>query len=115
MISADGDNLDVEDESGVGWDDTASTCGTVPVVRWAGKSGLSANFESNESLIPALDDLAGTNNELKWLTSVVAGVELVAIALELSAVVSLDFLSGLDDGTGSLCCDIHLEFRHSDS
>ena len=114
MISADSDNFNLEDKSGVGWDDTASTCGTVPVVGWAVKSGLGANVESNESLIPSLDDLAGTNGELEWLASVVAGVELAAVALEGSLVVSLDLLSGLDDGTFSLGCDGHSElFSHS--
>ena len=79
MASADGDNLDLEDQGGVGWDNTSSSLSTISVVRWAGEGGLGANLKSNESLIPSFDDLSGTNGELKWLSSVVAAVEFLSV------------------------------------
>lgn len=58
LLAVDGEELDLEDEGGVGRDDRGEATSTVGVVGGAGELGLLAEGELRNTLVPALDDLA---------------------------------------------------------
>ena len=84
------DELNIEDESGVGRDDTAGSLSTISEIRRAGESGLLSFGELSDALIPALDHLTGAEDELEGLSARDAGVEDLTVG-ELASVVNLDF------------------------
>lgn len=75
--------------------DRAGATAAIRPVRLDGKLALLARAHVQQSLVPALDDLALANGEAEWLAAVVRSVELAAVALEGAAVVHLDAVAGL--------------------
>lgn len=57
-----------------------------------GESALLANLHAEETLIPALDDLALADGEVEGLATVVAGIELLAVG-ESTLVVDVDVVA----------------------
>ena len=105
------DELDLENEGGVGRDDIASTLGAVGVVRRAGEDGLLSLTELENALVPAADDLLDTNDELEGLSAGDAGVEHGAVS-EFAGVVNLDLHAlnriGSDTFVELLDCERHI-------
>ena len=68
--------------------------GTVAVgeVGSDGKLALLANLHAEETLIPALDDLALSAGEVQWLSTIQRRVELLAVC-ESSGVVNVDAIT----------------------
>ena len=95
------DNFDLEGEGGVGRDDTAGTSCAVGVIRGAGEDGLLALLELSDALVPALDDLADTDDKLEGLSAGDAGIEDGTVG-KFAGVVDLDFGATGDDGAGAL-------------
>lgn len=75
-------------------DGTSATAAVRPV-GLDGELALLSRAHAEQTLVPALDDLALANSEAKRLAAVVGGVELAAVALEGTAVVHLDAIAGL--------------------
>ena len=94
------DNLDFKSERGVGRDDTTGALGSVGVIRGAGEDGLLSLLKLADALIPASDDLAGSDDELEGLTAGDAGVEDGTVG-ELAGVMDLDLGAGGNGGTGT--------------
>ena len=59
------DELNVEDDIGVGRDDRGSAARAVGPVGWAVKLGFNALSEVHEGYIPAFDYLSNVNSEIK--------------------------------------------------
>jgi hypothetical protein len=57
------DDLDVEVQSCIWWNDTASTCSTVGKIWRTDKRSLLSFLQLADALVPAFDDLANTNFE----------------------------------------------------
>jgi hypothetical protein len=70
--------LNIEDKSGVGGDSTGEASGTVAVVRSDVESSLLAELHLDDTLIPALDNLANTNLNIE-VTTADGAIELVAL------------------------------------
>lgn len=70
--------LDVEDESAVGWD-TRKSLAAVGEVGWNGETTLSTDGHAGNTDVPSLDDLASTELEAEWLTLLVGYVMLVML------------------------------------
>ena len=109
--SLEANEFDFEDQGGVGRDDTWDTTSTIGIGCRAGKSCLLALLELSDTLIPTLDDLTLTNNELEGLTSVVAGIELLAVGKGTSVVDSYGSAC-VADGPGTLVVFFNFEFAH---
>ena len=85
------DELDLEDEGGVGGD-VAHGAGAVRIVGRAGDLSLLSLLELADTLVPSLDDLTLTKGELERLATVVARVEDGAVK-ESTSVVDLDLVT----------------------
>lgn len=92
LDTLDTDELGLEDEGGVGGDDATDSAVAVGEVRGDSELALLANLHAEETLIPALDDLALANGEVERLAAVVASVELLA-AGEDTLVVDVDVVA----------------------
>lgn len=86
------DKLSLEDESGVGGDDTTDAAGAIGELRVDSELALLANLHAEEALVPALDDLAGADSEVKGVATVEAGIELLAVD-EGTRVVDIDLVT----------------------
>lgn len=91
-LALDADQLRLEDEGGVGGDDATGAAGTVAELGGDGELALLANLHAEEALVPALDDLAGTDGEVQRVTAVVARVELVTVR-QRALVVDIDVVA----------------------
>eukprot|EP00966_Prymnesium_polylepis_P306714 7087444-Prymnesium_polylepis.1 len=81
--------LDVEDQGGVGWDDTTSAAAPVSEVGRDLEQALLAHLHIEQRLVPALDDLAHPRHERQRRATSVRGVKALAIEQE-AGVVRLD-------------------------
>lgn len=61
-------------------------------MRGDGELALLANLHAEETLVPALDDLALADGEVEGLATVVAGIELLAVG-EDTLVVDIDVVA----------------------
>jgi hypothetical protein len=68
---------------------------TVGPVGLDGELSLLTGAHVKQALVPALDDLPLSNGEAEWLSAAVRCVKFGAVALEGSAVVHVDLVSGL--------------------
>ena len=69
------DKLDIEDEGGVLGDDSWDAGSAISVGSGAGEGSLLALLELSDTFVPALDDLAYTDNEVERVSSLDRGVE----------------------------------------
>ena len=69
LASLEVNELDVEDQGGVGWDNTSNSSSTISIVWWACEGSLLAFLELADAFVPASDHLAFTNNELEGFAS----------------------------------------------
>lgn len=92
----DSEELDVEDESGAGRDDARVTALAVSVVGAASQLCLGSNRHPRNTLIPAFDDLAGSDFELERLSAVTRRIELLAVG-QSSSVMNLNSLAMLGE------------------
>jgi hypothetical protein len=72
------DDLDTEKQGGVGRDRTHSTI-SISKVRWADNFSLGTLGQTQETLVPALDNLICPNFKGEWLITIVARIKLCAI------------------------------------
>ncbi len=91
-FSLDAKKLDVEDQSGVRWDDAGGTLRAVRKVGGASQLGPLADGHLGDSLVPAADDLALADLELERRIAVTRRVELFAVG-ERAGVVNDDGLA----------------------
>ena len=84
-----GDELDVEDQGGIGRDHTWDAAGAIGVGGGASEGGLLSLGKLADALVPAADDLALTDDELKGLATLDTRVEDLAVG-EATSVVDLD-------------------------
>jgi hypothetical protein len=73
------DKLCLKDEGCVCRDHVSSAAGAVAELGGDGELALLADLHAEEALVPALDDLAGTDDEVEGAATIVARVELLAI------------------------------------
>ena len=67
--------LYLELQGGVWWDDTACTCFSVSVVRWAYQDCFLALLKLTDSLVPSSNDLSNTDLELEWSSFLNRGIK----------------------------------------
>jgi hypothetical protein len=105
----DANELRLEDESRVGLDDGTHSAVAVGEVGGDGQLALFVQLHAEESLIPALDDLASTDGEVERVATLVAGIELGAVQ-ERALVVHIDRVvaGGL---AGALALGQHLDLK----
>jgi hypothetical protein len=77
--SADGEQLDVEDQCGVGRDGAGVSTGAVREVRRDGEFYFVADFHAGDAEIPAADDLFRAEDEGEGLVAIDRAVELGAV------------------------------------
>ena len=82
-------DLNVEMKSRVGRDDVSCTAGSVSIVRRTDELSLLALLKLADAFVPAADDLADADFELKWNTARNRTVENTAV-WELASVVNFD-------------------------
>merc|ERR1711998_248880 len=109
--SVDLQKLDLEDELGVGWNNSASAPRAVAVVRGDGQLRLLAYGHLHDALVPSFDHLPDADGELEGLAAVAGGVELATVG-ERSCVVHCELVALLGErdaitGLGYLVCDSH--------
>lgn len=109
----DANQLNVEQQSGVGWDQTWEASWAVSLVTWDSQVSSGANAQLRDTGVPALDNLTDTNGALEWLTSVARGVELLAV-LQSTGVVDGNQVTDLWEGlTVAFLQDFNLGSRWS--
>lgn len=75
------EQLNLEDEGGLGGNDGREAAGTVSKLVGDGETGLLANAELGNTLVPALDDSSDADLGLEGATAGLAGrVELAAVS-----------------------------------
>jgi hypothetical protein len=84
----DADQLGLEDQDAVGGNGTGASAAVRPL-RLDGQLPLLARAHVEQTLVPALDDLAAADLEAEGLAAVVGGVELRAVGFEGTAVWAL--------------------------
>lgn len=84
--------LRVKDESSIGRNDSTSAAVAVAKRRRNGQLAPLTDLHSQKTLVPALDDLALTNDEGQRLTTVTAGIKLSAV-YKRACVVHIDFVA----------------------
>ena len=77
--SREANELNVEDEGSVGWDDTTGTLGSVAHLWGNSEGGLSTLVHLDDTFIPALDDLSDTNLGLEGSATLDRGIEDVSV------------------------------------
>src|SRR5262245_3715306 len=75
----DGEQLDFEDERGVGRDDVAGAALAVGQVRRNGQLALAADFHAGDAFVPALDHFAPAKRKIERHVAVFAAVELLTV------------------------------------
>lgn len=108
----DAEELNVENQSGVGGDEAGEASLAVAVVAADGENGPLAERQLGDTLVPALDDLADTNGGLEGLASVSRRVKLLAVLKSADVVnghgVSLLGVGLAVAGLELLNCDTHV-------
>mmetsp|Transcript_19161 Transcript_19161/g.27959 ORF Transcript_19161/g.27959 Transcript_19161/m.27959 type:complete len:201 (+) Transcript_19161:167-769(+) len=84
-------NLDVEVQCGTAGDVSSSSVVTVSHCGGDDEGGLGPDAESEDTLVPSLDDLSVSNLELEFRVSISGGIKLGSL---------LSSLGGLIDGSG---------------
>ncbi len=92
--------LHVEDQGCVGRNYPRITLGSVGQVWRNAQLALATYLHAGDTFVPALDDLAGAQHELKRFAGPDRAVELLAVG-EPAGVIDFDVLSGLRDRTGA--------------
>src|ERR1019366_2610941 len=83
-----------------GWNDPGITLFSVGQVWRNAELALASDLHAGYTFVPALDDLAGSELELKRFAGPDRAVELLAVG-EPAGVIDFDVLSGLGDGAGA--------------
>ena len=71
--------LNVEDEGGVGGDETRVASLSVAVVTADGEDGPLSKGHLGDTLVPTFDDLTNTDLGHEWLAAIPGGVELLVV------------------------------------
>jgi len=105
----------IEDQRGVGWNDSWITLGPISIVGTAGELGSLPDTHLSNTLIPSLDDLSLSQLELEWGSPVPGGVKLLAIG-QGPRVVDNNCLARLGEGASipllnGVNCNAHDGFR----
>ena len=98
------EQIDVEDQRGVRWDDTTRTSRAVTQVRRNDQCALAAHMHGGDAFVPALDDLALADRERKRLTPVDRAVEflaLLAVDEQPSRIIDRHGLASFRHGSGA--------------
>ena len=98
-------------QSGIRWNNTASTCSTVGIVGRTDQRSLLSLLQLADALVPASDDLANADLELERFSTGDRGVEDLAV-WELSRIVNLHHGAFGNDWTSAVVLrnDLHLLF-----
>lgn len=75
----DAQQLNLEDEGGVGGDGAARAALAVAELGGDDEAALPADLHPSHALVPALDDLARAELEIEGLAAIQGGVELLAV------------------------------------
>src|SRR5262249_2152196 len=89
--------LDVEDQGGIGWNRTGSTARAIAELGRDRQSALAADLHAGHTFVPAGNDLLGTERELEGLAAIDGAVELLALGAVVrqpAGVVHGDFVAG---------------------
>src|SRR5208282_5839263 len=90
----------VEDQGGISWNHPRITLFSVGQVWRDAELALASDLHAGYTFVPTLDDLAGTQLELKRTAGADRAVEFLAVG-EPSGVIDSDLLSGLRDRAGA--------------
>src|SRR5215471_14933610 len=108
--------LDVEDQGGVGRDRPGRAAGAIAELWRDRQSPLAADLHAGHALVPAGDDLLGTERKLERLAAIDRAVELLALGAVIRqppGVVHRDLVSGSSDGTvAGLCLGVFKSVWH---
>src|SRR2546427_2688409 len=96
----DGEELDVEDEGGVGRDDAAGAARSVTELGRNAQLALAPDFHSRYAFIPAFDHLARAELKHKGLAAIDGAIELLAILGKPAGVMHRNRFAGRCGGAG---------------